>query len=186
MVLLAQVLPPKVLALLCALGGVACGAVVRAHFLQILRRSRWILLTLLLTYLLLTPGERIWTEFPISKEGVVSGVEHLMRLLAILLLVAWLVGGRPDQWLLSAMWGLLPKCCIASGQRFIVRLALTLRYSTGGKIQSWRSMLLPADECSLTTVAGSIDLSHKSLTTGERWASVGLVLAGLSSFWVLA
>lgn len=184
-VLLAQVLPVAVLVAvdLVALG--LCSANARRQFLQLLQRSRWILLTLLLTFLLLTPGERLWPDFPLSKEGLFSGAEHLLRLLSVLLAVAWLVGGRSDEWLLSALWGLLSHFRGAHAKTLIVRLALTLRYAADRpERHSWRSMLTAADLPTDVGASSAIELAHVALSRPERWLSSGFMLAGVLSLWV--
>lgn len=186
-VLLVQVLPLTGLVVACLLGLCACSAAVRTHFLQILKRSRWILLTLLLTFLMLTPGERVWTDYPLSKEGLSSGAEHLMRLVSVLLAVAWLVGGRSDEWLLSALWGLLSPLHSPHGKTLMVRLALTLRYSAGKeKDRAWRSMLAAADLPSDSALVASIELPHLALSRFERFLSTGFILAGALSLWGLS
>lgn len=186
-VLLVQVVPAGVLAA-AGLGAFAfSSAEARRHFVQLLKRSRWILLTLLLTFLLLTPGERQWAACPVTKEGLLSGAEHLLRLVSVLLAVAWLVGGRSDQWLLSALWGLLSPLRGPHGKALMVRLALTLRYSAGEfNRQSWRNMLSASNAQLDTAMPASIDLPHPALSIGERCLSSGLLLAGLLALWVLA
>lgn len=186
LVLLVQVVPAQWLAIAGLLGVVAGGALVRRHFGRLLRRSRWILLTLLLTFLFLTPGERLWAGLPVSWEGLSSGSEHLLRLLAVLLALAWLIGGRPDEWLLSALWGLLGPLCGRSGQRLVVRLALTLRYAAGEvRRRSWRSLLAGDDPTVDTAVPQSLVLPHVAMTTAERCWCASLMLAGLLSLAVL-
>lgn len=184
-VLLAQVLPVAALAAadLVALG--FCSAPARQHFVQLLRRSRWILLTLLLTFLLLTPGERLWADYPPSQEGLFSGAEHLLRLLSVLLAVAWLVGGRSDEWLLSALWGLLSHFRGAHAKTLIVRLALTLRYAAArSERHSWRSMLSAAELPADATATSKVELAHIALRPAERWLSSGFLVAGVLSLWV--
>lgn len=157
---------------------------VRVSFMFLLRRSRWILLTLLLTFIFLTPGERLLPGFPGSLEGLHAAGEQLLRLLAVLLAVAWLVAGRPVEWLLSALWGGLALARGDAGRRFIVRLALTLRYAAGDERRSsWRALLA-------ASVGGSaasdgrreITLAHVPLPASEK-AVVATVLL-LALIWI--
>lgn len=186
-VLLVQVVPVGVLAAAGLVAFAFSSAEARRHFVQLLKRSRWILLTLLLTFLLLTPGERQWADFPVTKEGLLSGAEHLLRLVSVLLAVAWLVGGRSDQWLLSALWGLLSPFRSPHGKSLMVRLALTLRYSAGEfNRQSWRTMLSASAAPADAATPASIDLPHPALSTGERCLSSGFLVAGLLALWVMA
>lgn len=181
LVLLIQILPAMILAPVGVLAVLLCSAEVRRHFLVLLRRSRWILLTLSLTFVFLTPGERLW-DTPINKEGLLSGGEHLLRLLSVLLALAWLVGGRSVEWLLSAMWGAMSLLRAEHGARFMVRLALTLRYSAeSDKGRSWKTMLSVAD----TTPPAVIELAHVQMRLAERCLASGFLLAGLSAFLVL-
>lgn len=183
-VLLAQVMPVVALAAIDLLAFGFCSETARRHFLQLLRRSRWILLTLLLTFLLLTPGERLWADYPLSKEGLLSGAEHLLRLLSVLLAVAWLVGGRSEEWLLSALWGLLSHFRGDRAKTLIVRLALTLRYAAGqSERHSWRSMLSAAELPSDVGAASVVELAHVALSPAERWLSSGFMVAGALSLW---
>lgn len=185
-VLLAQVLPAAPLAGAGLLAFGICSVEARRHFSQLIKRSRWILLTLLLTFVLLTPGERLWADFPVSKEGVASGAEHLLRLVSVLLAVAWLVGGRSDQWLLSALWGLLSPFRGPHGKTLIVRLALTLRYAAGPfKRHAWRSMLSAANSPADGTPPASIELPHPALSPVERLLSNAFLIAGLVALWGL-
>lgn len=184
-VLLVQVLPIAALAAAGLLALAFCSATARLHFWQLLKRSRWILLTLLLTFLLLTPGERLWTDFSVSKEGLLSGAEHLLRLLSVLLAVAWLVGGRSDEWLLSALWGLLSHFRSEHAKTLIVRLALTLRYSAArSERHAWRSMLSTADLPTDAAATTAVELAHVALSPLERWLSSAFMVAGVMSLWV--
>jgi hypothetical protein len=75
--------------LLVAAGSVLLGAFVisRHKFLQLLRRTRWIMLSLLLIYAYSTPGQPLSVAFGLfspSREGLVDGVVQLVRLLAAL------------------------------------------------------------------------------------------------------
>lgn len=186
-VLLVQVLPAGALAGAALVALVGSSVEARRHFTQLLKRSRWILLTLLLTFLLLTPGERQWADCPVTKEGLLSGAEHLLRLVSVLLAVAWLVGGRSDQWLLSALWGLLSPLRSPQGKSLMVRLALTLRYSAGQSNRpSWRTMLSASSAPLDTATPASIDLPHPAPSTGERCLSSGFLVAGLLALWVMA
>lgn len=184
-VLLVQVLPVALLGTAGLVVLAISSSPVRARFQQLIKRSRWILLTLLLTFVLLTPGERLVADYPVTKEGLASGLEHLLRLLSVLVAVAWLVGGRSVAWLLSAMLGLLESFGVSRGRGFIVRLALTLRDSAveGGR-QSWKSMLTASEPEGLEPPLDHFELEHQALSPAERWLAAGFLLAGFSSLLI--
>jgi hypothetical protein len=180
-VLLTQVLPSTVLAPAGVLVLALAGALVRRHFAALLKRSKWILLTLFLTFVFLTPGERWLAGVPVSHEGLLSGGDHLMRLLSVLLAVAWLVGGRSTGWLLSAMWGALGVFRAAWATRFIVRLALTLRYAGESDLHaSWRKKLTALEPAAPTT----IEISHVPMQSAEQLIAFVILLGGACVFLV--
>src|SRR3989304_902489 len=83
-------------ALLMTAGLILLGAVVisRHKFIQLLRRTRWIMLSLLLIYAYSAPGQPLSDALGIfspSREGLVDGVLQLARLLAALAGVAVLL-----------------------------------------------------------------------------------------------
>ena len=181
-VLLVQVLPALVLAPAGLVVLVLAGPVVQRHFGALLKRSRWILLTLFLTFVFLTPGERWLAGVPVSHEGLLSGGGHLLRLLSVLLAVAWLVGGRSTEWLLSAMWGAIGIFRATWGTRFIVRLALTLRYAgESARRESWRKLLTALD----TTAPSSIEISHVQMQSSEQLLALAIFLGGALAFLVI-
>ena len=183
-VLLAQVLPPLAL-VFAGLSSLAFAApVVRQHFVALLKRSRWILLTLFLTFVFLTPGERWLPGVPVSHEGLLSAGSHLLRLLAVLLAVAWLIGGRSAEWLLSAMWGVVEMFRGRWGTCFIVRLALTLRYA--GEVDrrvSWRESLIAPGA---TTLSPVLQIRHVRMSLAEQLLAIGLLFAGAAAFLVIS
>lgn len=153
---------------------------IRVSFFQLMRRSRWILLTLVMTFVLLTPGEKVWPDYPFTKEGLSLGLDHLLRLLAVLMAVAWLVGGRSMAWILSALLGLIHALNIKRATGFVVRLALTLQYVAGdfGR-QSWRTMLLTSETVNKSDDLEYLDLSSRPLAVGERFLTIGLLCGGV-------
>jgi len=154
----------------------------RRRFGELLVRSRWILLTLLLTFLLLTPGERLIPGLPASQEGMLLALEHLTRLLAVLLAVAWLVGGHPVEWLTAALRGALVTLRLSNADRVIVRLVLVLECAAAGKGTDWRARLLETD------LAGdsSIELPITELSVREQAIAGGILIGGLLMFALLS
>lgn len=136
-----QACPPLALPVLLGLGLVLAGAPARRAFAGLARRSRWVLATLAITFVALTPGQYPVPGLPLTEEGLRSATEHLLRLLVVLLAVAWLVGGRSNEWLLAALAG-FARPSTETGRRFVVRLGLTLRYAAAGEPRpSWRALV---------------------------------------------
>src|SRR3990172_7835371 len=106
----------------------------RHKFILLLRRTRWIMLSLLLIYAYSTPGQPLSDAlgmFSPSREGLVDGVLQLTRLLAALAGLAILLDRLHRQQLIAGLYTLFaPLQWIGlSRERFAVRLALTLHYA---------------------------------------------------------
>jgi energy-coupling factor transporter transmembrane protein EcfT len=128
-------------------------------YLQLLRRTRWILLSLLLIYACTTPGQPLLDAlgmFSPSREGLSDGVLQLARLLAALAGLAILLDRLHRQQLIAGLYTLLVPLRLAgvSRERIAVRLALTLHYAEVAMLRetrsSWqdnlRSLFEPHDE----------------------------------------
>lgn len=114
--------------LLCAL------AVSRHKFIQLLRRTRWIMLSLLLIYAYSTPGQPMLDTlglFSPSREGLTDGTLQLTRLLAALASLAILLDRLHRQQLIAGLYTLFAplQWFGLSRERLAVRLALTLHYA---------------------------------------------------------
>lgn len=134
LVLLAQRWQPVLLLLMCAL---CCGAALwrgSAQFLGLLRRVRWIALSLLLIYAYATPGAALWNalgSLSPTREGLLDGTLQLGRLLCALAGLAVLLTSLSLERLIGGLYSLAyPLRFIGlSRERFAVRLALTLEYA---------------------------------------------------------
>lgn len=129
-----QVLTPG--GLLTAAGLVFPAAVLasRHKFVQLLRRTRWIMLSLLLIYAYSTPGQPLLERlgmFSPSREGLDDGVLQLIRLAAALAGLAILLQRLHRQQLIAGLYTLLAPLRLLglSRERVAVRLALTLHYA---------------------------------------------------------
>ncbi len=124
-------------------------ALSRHKFLQLLRRTRWIMLTLMLIYAYSTPGEPLSDMLGIlapSHEGLMDGMQQLLRLIAALAGLAILLDRLHQSKLIAGLYTLfLPLRLLGiSRERLAVRLALTLHYAEVGILrdaQSWQSSL---------------------------------------------
>lgn len=124
--------------------------VISGHqFIQLLRRTRWIMLSLLLVYAYSTPGQPLLDAFGMygpTREGLTDGVLQLTRLLAALAGLAILLDRLPRQQLICGLYTLLvPLQWLGlSRERPAVRLALTLHYAEIAMLHgkhSWQDAL---------------------------------------------
>jgi energy-coupling factor transport system permease protein len=100
----------------------------RQHFGLLVRRSRWLLLTLLILFGWLTPGTPLPGIPGASQEGLLLAAENLGRLLIALSVVAMLLTALTPAELVAGLRSLLaPLSQLGiSRDRIAVRLALTL------------------------------------------------------------
>jgi energy-coupling factor transport system permease protein len=129
---------------------------------QLLRRTRWIMLSLLLIYAYSTPGLALFTGlgvFSPSREGLSDGVLQLARLLAALAGLAILLDRLHRQQLIAGLYTLFAplKLIGVSRERVAVRLALTLHHAEVAMLRethTWqdnlRSLFEPHHEISRT------------------------------------
>ena len=139
------------LVLLCAF------ALSRKKFIHLVRRTRWIMLSLLAIYAYSTPGQPLSDAlgmFSPSREGLSDGVLQLARLLAALAGLALLLERMHRQQMVSGLYTLFaPLHWLGmSRERIAVRLALTLQYAEvamlrgrGGWQETLASMFEPHD-----------------------------------------
>jgi len=135
-----------------------CAFALAQHKLrQMLRRTRWILLTLMLIYAYATPGQAALDSLGMlspSYEGLVDGILQLARLLAALAALALLLDRLHRQQLIAGLYSLFAplRWFGLSRERLAVRLALTLHYAEVVMLRShsWqdtlRSLFEPHDE----------------------------------------
>lgn len=127
-------------------------------FIQLLHRTRWIMLSLLLIYAYSTPGQPLLDTLGIfspNREGLIDGVSQLTRLLAALAGLAVLLDRLHRQQLIAGLYTLFaPLQWIGlSRERLAVRLALTLHYAEAAMLRRsgrWQdtlnSLFEPHDE----------------------------------------
>ncbi|HEU0283184.1 MAG TPA: CbiQ family ECF transporter T component [Gallionella sp.] len=124
-------------------------AVSRHKFVQLVRRTRWIMLPLLLIYAYSTPGQALADALGVfgpTREGLADGVLQLTRLLAALAGLAILLERLHRQQLIAGLYTLFAplQWLGVSRERFAVRLALTLHYAEVAMLRSkgsWQDTL---------------------------------------------
>lgn len=112
--------------------------------LQMLRRTRWIMLSLLLIYAYSTPGQSLVDALGMyspTREGMSDGVLQLARLLAALAGLAILLDSLHRQQLIAGLYTLLAplEWLGVSRERVAVRLALTLHYAEVAMLRGART-----------------------------------------------
>jgi len=153
-----------------ALGGLALTlvalVVAASHMRLLLRRSRWLLLTMLLMFGWLTPGTPLAGIPGASQEGLLLAAENLARLMIALSTVALLLNVLSPPQLVAGMRSLLAPLAWLSipRDRIAVRLALTLNEvesphagDSGDSERMATSLALPA------SVPGAADLALGAL-----------------------
>lgn len=102
--------------------------------LHMVRRARWLLLSLLLIYAFATPGDALFPTlgtFSPSLQGLHGGGLQAWRLLLLLLALGWLLRSCPRNSLLSGLYVLMRpfRAVGLDADRVAVRLWLTLQYA---------------------------------------------------------
>ena len=154
----------------------------RHKFVQLLRRTRWIMFSLWLIYAYSTPGETLSDAlgpFSPSLEGLLDGGLQLMRLLAALAGLAILLDRLHRQQLIAGLYALfVPLQWLGlSRDRLAVRLALTLHYAEVVMLRtlSWqdnlRSLFEPHGE-----VTKELELPLYRFTLADALLLAGAVL----------
>ena len=153
-----QALAPAILLIAAGLIFLCAFALSRHKFIQLLHRTRWIMLSLLLIYAYSIPGQPLLDTFGIfspSREGLIDGVSQLTRLLAALAGLAILLDRLHRQQLIAGLYTLFaPLRWIGLSRELLaVRLALTLHYAEAAMLRKsgrWQdamsSLLEPHDE----------------------------------------
>jgi energy-coupling factor transporter transmembrane protein EcfT len=118
-----------------------------SRLLALLRRTRWILVSLLVIYAFFTPGIALWSIPYVpnpTQEGMLDGLVQLSRLVCMLAGLSILLTMLSLEQLVSGLYALLyPLRYVGvSRERIAVRLALTLRYAEKAMqdtAKDWRS-----------------------------------------------
>ena len=120
-----------------------------ARLLALLRRTLWIMLSLLLIYGYTTPGAAVWpvlAQFSPTHEGFTDGLLQMSRLVFMLAGLSILLRLLPQPQLICGFYTLgYPLRYIGlSRERMAVRLALTLHYAESVMLDTaanWRSSI---------------------------------------------
>lgn len=159
------------------------------RFFTLLRRTRWIMVSLLLIYGYVTPGEAVWAAagtYSPTHTGLIDGALQLGRLIGALAGLSIVLNLLSRQQLLSGIYALTYPVQVLgiSRERIAVRLALTLHYAESAMLDvfaGWREniarMLEPG-----TTTQHEVELHTSPLTLRDLLLAV---LGAALLAWVL-
>lgn len=160
----------------------------KRKFFQLLRRTRWVMFSLLLIYSYSTPGQVLSESLGMlspSHEGLTDGMLQLVRLLSALAALAILLDRLDGSRLIAGLYTLFAplEWLGLSRERLAVRLALTLHYAEVMMLRhtdTWQDSLHglfePHDEMT----------KHIELTVnGFSFVDVLLVATALLMLWLV-
>ncbi len=163
--------------------------VVAAHQLRtLLRRTSWIMLSLLFIYAFATPGAAVWpslAQYSPTHEGIYAGLLQLSRLAFALAALSVVLNMLSQQQLIGGLYALgYPLRYLGvSRARAAVRLALTLHYAESAirdTAANWRAsveqMMVQVD-----AKQHSIELQASPLTLRDGLLAC---LGGVLLLWV--
>lgn len=133
LLLLLQYLSPSSIAVLCGLVCLLAAVLNLPHFSQLIKRMRWLFLSLLLVYAYATPGEYL-AFLPLnvapSYEGLHLGLMQIAKLLIAVASLSALFASASKSQLMAGLWTLLSPLRLVglNVERFTVRMLLTLHY----------------------------------------------------------
>lgn len=188
-VLAALALPALSERLLALLAGAATLAATGRYLAvwRLFRRTRWLLLLLVLTYAYSLPGEAVWPQagaLSPTQEGIAQGLLQAGRLAVLLLLLDALILRMPTEALLSGIYQVLGPFVLfgLDRARATLRLALTLEVMT--RPPAWRDMQdLIAGRLPEGPLPDRYTLIRQPL---GRWDWVVLTLMLLGMLWLYA
>lgn len=173
-----------------------CAVMVSSQkFFQLLRRTRWIMLSILLIYSYSTPGAPLLDTLGMvspsvipSREGLIDGVLQLIRLGATLASLAILLDRLQRLELISGLYTLFAplQWFNNSRERLAVRLSLALHYAETAMLrgsQSWQDALRSVTNAD--SAQGAADNGQMALPC-SRFAmpDVLLIASALLIFWL--
>jgi energy-coupling factor transport system permease protein len=133
LLLLLQYISAPSIAVLCGLICLLAAVLNLPHFSQLIKRMRWLFVSLLLVYAYATPGEYL-AFLPLnvapSYEGLRMGLMQIAKLLIAVASLSALFASASKSQLMDGLWTLLAPLRLVglNVERFTVRMLLTLHY----------------------------------------------------------
>lgn len=164
------------------------------QFLRYLRRTRWLLLTLLGIYAYTLPGDNISAllgSFSPSVQGIQYGVLRLVRLILLLAALSILMVRTPRNSLLLGLFRILSPLQLlgVDAERIAVRLWLTLHYAeatladTRTLNMKQRLETLKLNTVTATAVPSHIELQDQSMGWADYLCLLFALVVGTVTFW---
>jgi hypothetical protein len=146
LVALLQSLSPTPLAWVAALVVPLALLFARRRCLLLIRRARWLLLSIALLFALSTPGQRlpgVAGDMGITQDGLLLAAEHVLRLLLLLASLAALHERLGTSGMMAGLYWLLAPISRwrAWRERIVVRLMLILDQVENSSPATWREWL---------------------------------------------
>lgn len=163
----------------------------RDRIWRLMRRVRWLLITLVVLFAFFTPGERVlsvaWYWLVPSYEGLALAAEHAARLIAAVSMVALLLHFMTTLSLVNALHTCLRPLSILScgkfpAERLAVRLMLVLEYLEETPRKSWQQWLLD-EEVETEKLPQSVVLQKKRLNRLSLCLLLLLTACWLGMIW---
>lgn len=148
----------------------------RRRILQLMRRARWLLLSIALLFALATPGQRLpgaLGDLGVTQDGLLLAAEHVVRLVLLLASLAIVHERLGTSGMMAGLYWLLAPLSKwrAMRERIVVRLMLVLDHVESAPVGNWREWLstdLPGPD--------RISLTIRPIHWGDR-AILSLLLA---------
>lgn len=142
--------------------------------IRMLRRLRWLFISILIVYLFFTPGQLLWAAVPWGPtvEGLLHGMLRVGVLVLLVAAINWVIGSTEQSEFLSAvLWCLRPLALLGlPHERLAVRISLTLE-SVPAVRESFQNLGVRPAETSgprLTAIAQRAQhLMHHVITRAE-------------------
>jgi hypothetical protein len=161
-----QPLAPSALSLVAAFLLPLAFLFARRRTLLLMRRARWLLLSIAVLFALATPGQRLpgmAGDLGVTQVGLLLATEHVLRLILLLASLAVMHERLGTAGMMAGLYWLLAPLSLwrTLRERIVVRLMLVLDYVENASGGNWRDWLR-------TDVSGpeSLSLSVASM----RWA----------------
>ena len=163
----------------------------KAHskrLISLLRRTRWIILSIFFVYAYMTPGVALWSLPYIpspTHEGLIDGLMQLSRLVFVLAGLSVLLTSLSQERLISGIYTLsYPLRFVGvSRERIAVRLALTLNYAERAMQETakdWRSGIEQALQPESEYISGfELPMQLLSWIDGLLILVIGVTLVGM-------
>ena len=115
--------------------------------LRLIRRARWLLLSIVVLFALATPGQRLPGapgDLGLTVDGLLLAAEHAIRLLLLLATLAFVHERLGTAgFMVGLHWLLVPLAGWRTlRERIVVRLMLVLEYVENAPLGDWRAWLV--------------------------------------------